>query len=108
MPISYSRAQMEQIIKSGGSVILDGRSIERVEDLPPESELAANDRQRARAVLNAHDEQIAKLTAERAKLQAIVDEKPAPPPPAETPPPARAGDQPDQPDQPPPGRPPPA
>jgi outer membrane biosynthesis protein TonB len=98
VPISYSRAQLEQIIKSGGSVIINGRHIDRLEDLPSESELAVGDRERAQAAIRANDDQIATLTRERQKLQAQLDAAPNQPPAPETPPqPARAGDKPVQP-----------
>jgi hypothetical protein len=98
VPISYSRAQLEQIIKSGGSVILNGRHIDRLEDLPSESELAVGDRERAQAAIRANDDQIATLTRERQKLKAQLDAAPNQPPAPETPPqPARAGDKPAQP-----------
>jgi hypothetical protein len=98
VPISYSRAQLEQIIKSGGSVIINGRHIDRLEDLPSESELAVGDRERAQAAIRANDDQIATLTRERQKLQAQLDAAPNQPPAPETPPqPARAGDKPIQP-----------
>jgi hypothetical protein len=86
MPGQLSRQQMEAAINAGGSVMihnLKGRDdpiFTRVEDLPPESELAGGDRDRARAALEAHDHQIARLVAERQKLARVAEGEPRQPP----------------------------
>jgi hypothetical protein len=98
VPINYTRAQLEGFLRSGQSVLVNGRHIDRLEDLPPESELAAGDRERARAALEAHDDQIARLVAERRKLAQVAGGAPESPPP---------GSQSAQPPQPPPEQPPP-
>jgi hypothetical protein len=109
VPINYTRQQLEGFLRSGQSVLVNGRHIDRLEDLPPESELAAGDRERARAALEAHDDQIARLVAERGKL-ARAAEAPAPPP-APAPVQVQAqppGEPPGEPPAPPPPEPPPA
>jgi hypothetical protein len=81
VPINYTRAQLEGFLRAGHSVLVNGRHIDRVEDLPAESELAVGDRERARAALEAHDDQIARLVAERRKLASVAEGAPETPPP---------------------------
>lgn len=84
MPL-MPREQMEAAIRAGGSVLIhgpgpDSRLVTSLDDLPPESVLAAGDRQRAEAALQAHDDQIARLVAERGKLARAAEAAPPPGP----------------------------
>lgn len=63
-----TRAAMAAVITAGGSVAHDNRLYTRVEDLPDEVELAQGDDVRKAAALDAVDDQLAKLTAQRTKL----------------------------------------
>jgi hypothetical protein len=88
MPASLSRADMERVIKDGGSVLHRGILHTRVETLPTEADLAEGDPAREQAAREALDAQIAALTAQRSRLDQA---QPGPNPPQRT---ARAGEQP--------------
>jgi hypothetical protein len=87
MPVSYTRAQLEGFLRSGHSVLVNGRHVERVEDLPSESELAVGDAERARAAREAVENQVANLTREMRRLSEVEEKArqaaPAPAPAAQ-------------------------
>jgi len=60
------RSEMEQIIVQGGSVLYQGRTISRVQDLPSEADLAVGDPAQEAAATAA-------LQAQMADLQAQID-----------------------------------
>ncbi len=79
MADKLSRKQMEKVIAGGGSVMVEGRVISKVGDLPPESELAKGDAQRSeeyRQTLIARRDEI---EAELARLDAGGTEAPVAP-----------------------------
>ena len=61
-----SREAMERAIKEGGSVLYQGRTLTRLDELPAEAELAQGDAGREAAAREALDSQIAALLAQRA------------------------------------------
>lgn len=63
-----TRAEMEQVIREGGSVLHGGRLISQVEQLPSAADLAQGDPVAESAVANALQEQIANLQAQLNKL----------------------------------------
>lgn len=63
-----TRAQMEQAIQDGGSVVVNGQILSRIDDLPSEADLAQGDAAKEQAARAALDQQIARLLSERAKL----------------------------------------
>jgi hypothetical protein len=63
-----TRAHMEEAIKSGGGVLVEGQVITRVEDLPSDVKLAEGDQARTAALASSIDAQIAALTQQRAAL----------------------------------------
>lgn len=63
-----TRAGMEHVLREGGSVLLDGRQIEHLDDLPTEADLARGDERRTAAVREQLDRQMAELAAQRARL----------------------------------------
>ena len=65
---SYTRAQMEEIIKSGMSVNYRGSIISSLADLPSEADLALGNPEMEIVTLESLDQQIARLQAERAKI----------------------------------------
>ena len=65
---TMTRAQMEEILKRKESVVYNGRSIARVEDLPSEEELAAGDAEAETRIALTLDDQIARLQARKAAL----------------------------------------
>jgi len=64
------RQEMEQVINSGGSVLHNGTVHTDVRTLPDEADLAQGDEVRTNAARDAIDQQLAALTAQRAKLDA--------------------------------------
>jgi hypothetical protein len=68
MATTLSREEMERAIREGGSVLYQGRTISRVEDLPNAVDLVQGDAAKQAAVRAAIDAQIAALTAQRAQL----------------------------------------
>lgn len=72
-----TRYGMEQVIKDGGSVMIGGASISRIENLPTEAQLAgADDFKRAQARANLEARQ-AQLQREFEQLDAPVDPHPS-------------------------------
>ena len=67
MPV-LSRAEMEQAIQDGGSVLHGGRLYSRIEDLPSAADLARGNPEQEAAAAAALDSQIAALQAQRAQL----------------------------------------
>lgn len=65
---NLTRAGMEQVMRDGGTVMIDGKLIEHRDDLPSEADLAKGDERRAAQVRDAYDARIAELMAERSKL----------------------------------------
>lgn len=63
-----TREEMEAILHEGGSVLHGGKIIARIEDLPSAADLAVGDADAEAAATRSIDEQIARLSAERAKL----------------------------------------
>lgn len=63
-----TRHGMEQAIRGGGSVLHDGRTITRVQDLPSEAELAQGDTAAEEAARASIAERQAQLDRERAIL----------------------------------------
>jgi hypothetical protein len=59
---------LQAIIRNGGSVLHNGVVIDKVADLPDESELAQGDLKRLETVETSLDDQIAALTREKTKL----------------------------------------
>jgi hypothetical protein len=70
-----TRADLEQVIIQGGSVMYQGRVITRVQDLPSEADLAAGDDAAEQTALGNLQAQIDKLTNERDRLQAQIDKR---------------------------------
>jgi hypothetical protein len=65
---SLTRAGMEAILRSGGSVIVAGRHYGKLEDLPSEAELTEGDAKASAAAGAALDAQIAALSRQKAAL----------------------------------------
>lgn len=65
---NLTRAGMEHVIATGGSVMHNGTLLERVDDLPAEEDLAAGDSRRLDAIASSYDEQIATLQGRRAAI----------------------------------------
>jgi hypothetical protein len=63
-----SRADMEKIIKEGGSVIYRGEHILKIEDLPSETDLVIGDASAEEARARTLRDQIETLKAEEARL----------------------------------------
>lgn len=62
-----TRYGMECVIRSGGAVQHNGKTITKVADLPSDAELASTDAEKAQAETDI-DAQIARLQAQKAKL----------------------------------------
>lgn len=74
-----SRERMEEVIKRGGSVLYEGVTLTRIEDLPNESELAAGDPERSAMAAEDIDRKIAELQSQKDLLaKPVVDTKPEP------------------------------
>jgi hypothetical protein len=67
---TLTRQEMEKVLRENGSVMHQGRVIDKVEDLPAEADLARAHPAAARAAAARIDADIARLAAERAKLLA--------------------------------------
>lgn len=67
---TLTRAEMEQVILNGGSVLHGGVLISRVEKLPSAAELAKGDPEAESAASNALQQQIADLQAQVDRLNA--------------------------------------
>jgi hypothetical protein len=67
---TLTRQEMEKVLRDNGSVMHQGRVIDKVEDLPQEADLARAHPAAARAAAARIDADIARLAAERAKLLA--------------------------------------
>lgn len=63
-----TRNQMEEVIRSGGSVLHGGRLITRVEHLPTDADLAAGNPEQEALAAAALEAQIAALQAQRDRL----------------------------------------
>lgn len=70
MPGMMSRAEMEQVIRSGGSVLHQGSVITRLELLPSEADLARGNPEQEAAVAEGLRAQLAELQAQLERLQA--------------------------------------
>jgi hypothetical protein len=64
-----SREQMEAVIRSGGSVLHQGRIISRIEALPSAAELAKGDPDKEAQAAQSLQQQIDQLQAQLAELQ---------------------------------------
>jgi hypothetical protein len=64
-----TRDEMAAVIAGGGSVLYEGRTIWRAQDLPSEADLAQGDPEKEAAASASLQEQIAQLQADLAKLQ---------------------------------------
>lgn len=62
------REEMEKVIWSGGGVLYSGRVITRLEHLPSDEELAANDATKRAGRIEQIDAEIARLQAEKDQL----------------------------------------
>lgn len=82
---TLSRNEMEQVINSGGSVLLGGRLYTRVADLPNDAQLAAGDPEREAAAATTLQQQIAQMQAQLEQLQASGQSAALQQPPAEHP-----------------------
>lgn len=67
---TIGRAAMEQAIRSGGSVMHQGRLITTVEQLPSEAELAAGDPEAEQAAQASLQAKVAELQRQLAQLEA--------------------------------------
>lgn len=68
--MALTRQEMERIItEERGSVLVNGRIISKVSDLPSDADLAGNDPDRRAAVADSLQAQIAALQAQLATLQ---------------------------------------
>lgn len=67
---TLTREQMEQVINGGGSVLVGGRLITRVQDLPSPAQLAAGNPEQEQATLADLQAQIRRLEQERDGLAA--------------------------------------
>jgi hypothetical protein len=65
VPTTLTRQEMEDIIRQGGSVIVDGRSYATVESLPSEAQLAEGDEAKEKALINHYEQQMAQLAKQR-------------------------------------------
>jgi DNA primase len=65
VPTTLTRQEMEDIIRQGGSVIVDGRSYATVESLPSEAALAEGDEAKEKALINHYEQQMAQLAKQR-------------------------------------------
>lgn len=74
-----TRAEMESVIATGGSVLWNGVPLMRVQDLPSEASLAQGDPEQEAAALANLQQQIADLHAQMATLQPAKPEKLAKP-----------------------------
>lgn len=70
---TLSRAEMEAVIASGGSVLYDGHILTRMEQLPSAAALAAGDPAKEAAATADLQAQIAELQAQLAQLQPAGD-----------------------------------
>jgi hypothetical protein len=68
MPTTLTRQQMEDTIRQGGSVIIDGRSYATIESLPSEADLAKGDESREKALLATYDQQLTTISRQRDDL----------------------------------------
>lgn len=68
--MAQRRAELEEVIKNGGSVLHQGRVITKAEDLPSDIELAGNDVVRKQQALGDIDAQIAHLNKLKAEAEA--------------------------------------
>jgi hypothetical protein len=68
VPTTLTRQQMEDTIRQGGSVIIDGRSYASIESLPSEADLAKGDESREKALLATFDQQLANISRQREDL----------------------------------------
>lgn len=66
---TLSRAEMESVIAGGGSVLYDGHTLTRVEQLPSAAQLAAGDPAKEAEATADLQAQIAELQAQLATLQ---------------------------------------
>lgn len=64
-----SRNQMEQVIRNGGSVLVGGRIITKVEHLPTDADLAAGNPEQEQAVISDLSDRIKALEQQRNALQ---------------------------------------
>jgi hypothetical protein len=75
------RKVLEQAIREGGSVLIEGRIITRLEDLPSNMELAKGDEDRQAAILAQMEADLqakqAELDALKAKLKPAASEPPS-------------------------------
>ena len=69
----FTRDGLEQIIRSGGSVSHGGVIIDRLEDLPPDAELAAGDVARLEAIREQQQESIRRLQEEQERVNAELE-----------------------------------
>jgi hypothetical protein len=65
VPTTLTRQEMEDIIRQGGSVIVDGKSYATVESLPSEAQLAEGDEAKEKALINHYEQQMAQLAKQR-------------------------------------------
>lgn len=63
-----SRDEMEQVIRSGGSVVYQGRLIERVEHIPSAKELAGDDPDATNAAMQQLQDQMKRLQEQLAQF----------------------------------------
>jgi hypothetical protein len=68
MPTTLTRQEMEETIRQGGSVIIDGRSYATIESLPSEADLAKGDESREKALLATFDQQLTNISRQRDDL----------------------------------------
>jgi hypothetical protein len=64
-----TREELEAAINEGGSVLVGGKIITRLEDLPSEADLAKGDEVKEAAARKGLEDQVKALQAELAKLQ---------------------------------------
>jgi hypothetical protein len=69
MATTLTREQMETVIRRGGSVLHNGQTITRVQDLPSLAELAQGDPAAEAEALKALQQQMAEVQSQIAKLQ---------------------------------------
>lgn len=82
---TLTRNEMEQVIKSGGSVLYKDQILFHLSQLPSEADMAAGNPEQEAAARAALDAQIAALTAQRARLDLASQPVPPTPTPANDP-----------------------
>lgn len=74
---TLTRDEMRKVIQEGGSVLWQGHTLTRLEQLPSEAQLAQGDPEKEHAATESLQTQIAQLQAQLAQLQPPAEPTPA-------------------------------